>query len=469
VGKFLAGVLACAVWAAAVTVGAANAGAADDYVHGRMWTKSGQRILHVWGTNYQMGFAHGYFLGRDIMDLMAVYTFPPPGDGPVIYDIARLFVQTTFDATDAEFFDEARGMQDGMIAGGVDPYVDVLGRDFDYWDIITLNSLSEILAWLCTTLGAWDDATAAEPRAPRQTIVAHNTDFRDEYLEAPMLMAQKSVVISYSPSDPQRQRFIAVSNAGVLGAPFLVNEAGVVATINAGTAFGHTTDPILDPKPQHAGWTTRQAISLRGVNGEGAYTIADYFQYFKNVAQYSTTINQAFQPRALGNPPAAALELNNKSRAMRYPADDPNFAPDMFLALNWEDKLAPARDRWEQFRYELSVWTVDDVFQRQMTLANLWTFLGVQKEGLQADASIKTIQSILFLPEQMKLGVAFSDETALAPDKEPVWYDVEELFWPDPEPGRGESAITDDDNDDNDDSGGRGVESFAGEQRGCGI
>ncbi len=87
-------------------------------VNGMLYDDNGQRVLHVWGDNYEMGYAHGYYLGPEIMAMMTVYTFPPEGAGPWLYRWARWFITTHF-FFEQDLLDEMQGMYDGMIDAGV--------------------------------------------------------------------------------------------------------------------------------------------------------------------------------------------------------------------------------------------------------------------------------------------------------------------------------------------------------------
>ncbi|MDP8222474.1 MAG: hypothetical protein P9L99_03875 [Candidatus Lernaella stagnicola] len=406
-------------------------------VHGVMWEHEGQRILHVWGSPYEMGFAHGYFLGDGIFELMSVYAFPPEGASPWLYELARMFIISTFEFEDADMLAEARGIFDGMIAGGVDPYADVLGRDMDAWDVITFNGLNDIKAAFCATIVAWETATAEDPELGGELVVAHNTDFIDETWEAPMLIAEHSIVISYAPDDPARQRFITIGNSGTLGPPVAFNESGVVAILNSGLALNEVPDRILDPKPQLAGWGARHAISAADVNGDEIYDISDFFAYLETEHLFTSLLEQAVGVRGAQDPPAAVLEISNILRTMRYPADDPNFYPDIFVILNWEDKLVPEREERHQERYDAAVELVNNTYQRRLSVENAWDFLNNMQAAIENTA---TMQSMIFLPERMQFGLALSDTDAFAPEKEPVWYDFEDLF-----------PVMDDDDDDNDD------------------
>ena len=433
--------------------------AAAEPVHGKFWTDQGQQMLHVWGTPYEMGYAHGYFLGPQILELMAVYTFPPEGFGTWLYDMARSFIYNTFDFTDPEMMDEAHGMLDGMIAGGVEPYVDVLGRELDVLDLLTFNGLNDINALRCASLIGWDDATLEDPELAGQPAFVHNSDFGDETQEAPFLIAKRSLVISYTPGDPERQRFITIGNPGTLGAAVALNKSGVAVGLNLGMALNHNPDPDLDPKPTLEGWTSRQALSRRDADGDGVYTIEDYFLLLENTYQFGSTINHVIGPRGASDPPAAALEISNTARTMRYPADDPNLAPDMFMILNWEDVLVPERNQHNEERYQIAIDAILNTYQRNLTLANLWNFLYL----MQVDnTGCKTMQSMVILPETMRFALAISDAESLAPSKEPVWHDFADLFPPyavSPSPAATWVDLNpDDDDDDDDDSAGSGTD-----------
>jgi hypothetical protein len=418
--------------------------AATDDIHGILREHEGQKLLYLWGTNYEMGFAHGYLLGADIMALMRVYAFPPPGAGPLIYDYARHLARTLFDYSDQQLMDEAQGIYDGMIAGGVPAYVDVLHRKFDVWDVITFNAVNDIFSLFCASVIGWNTTTLADPALNGQLAIAHNTDFTLEE-EDPWLVGEKSVIYAYEPSDPKQQRFVSVTLAGALGSPVVFNESGVVAILNLGRAYQFPENPDLDPKPEITGWPSRRAAAYRDYDGDGVYTINDYFAAFENVLQLTSMINHPAGPRSLSDPPTAALEINNASRAMRYPSDDPNLYPDVFLILNWEDVLVPERVESEEFRYQLAKFLINTAYQRNLTLEHLQDFLRKLRGSW---STVATMQSMIFLPEEMRFGVAFSDEEVESPDKELVWYDFEELFPPRPQRGETGSLDLDDDNDD---------------------
>ena len=414
-------------------------------INGNLTEQDGVRILQVWGTSYEMGYAQGYLFKEEVVDIMRVYTFPPPGTGTWLYEWAREFVLDNFSFT-PEIIEEAQGLYDGMIDAGVDPYVDVLFRDFDADDILTYNGLADIVSLFCATLIAWGTTTADDPELQGALSVSHNTDFVYED-EDPWLIAQKSVIIVYTPSDPALQSFASIGSAGLLGVIAGMNESGLVMIVNQGLyPYSGVT---LNPKPELTVWAAREALSKADYNGDRENSVEDVIEYYRGRNQFSATINQVAGPADRSDPPAVVLEMNNIEKTIRYPQDDLEVMPDSMIALNWEDKLMPDRDPDAQERYDLAVDLVNVQYDRNLTLDNQWDFLDHLQQPFE---NVATMQSMLFIPHRRMLAIAISSELGTAPSFEPVWIDLNELFGNDdgPIPGPTKPPFTSDDYDDDD-------------------
>ena len=415
-------------------------------VNGVLFEVNGIRALHVWGAPYDMGYAQGHYFKDEVLDILRIYTFPPPGTGTWLYDWARQFVLDTF-AFSPETIQEAQGMYDGMIDAGVEPYVDVLGRAFDAQDILTYNGLADIVTLFCATLMAWNTTTAGIPDLQGAMVVAHNTDFIYE-AEDPWLIADKSVIIAYSPQDPDKQRYVSVGSAGVLGVIAGMNESGIVTIVNQG--LYPYTEVVLDPKPEMTIWMSREALSFWDFDGDEINSIDDFVEYYRGRAQFSATINQVLGPVDRSDPPALVLEINNVEKAIRYPDEDPQVFPDAMMALNWEDKLMPDRDPDPQERYDWGVELINEQYARNLSIENLWDFLANMQQPFE---SVATMQSMLFVPATLQIAISISGESGTAPEHPPVWLDFEDLFVTplDATPGTATQPPPDDDDDDDDD------------------
>ncbi|MCK4807581.1 MAG: hypothetical protein KAT09_08030, partial [Candidatus Aegiribacteria sp.] len=90
------------------------------------------KILNLWGTWSEMGYAHGYLLGPDISDFFHEYVLEMVG-GVSNYEGARVFFLVYFDIP-PEFIDYSQGIVSG-ISDTVSIYSVPLGRNMDYIDI----------------------------------------------------------------------------------------------------------------------------------------------------------------------------------------------------------------------------------------------------------------------------------------------------------------------------------------------
>ncbi len=388
-------------------------------------TDKGQRVLHVWGTDYEMGYAHGFLLGQEIVDIMGVYGLPGPMYTTQKFNDERAFIFDTFDL-DPELLDEAQGMFDGLIDAGADTYVPSLGRDLNAGDIVAFTALRELAGLQCATWAAWGDATADDPAIGGQMAVAHNSDFVLVGDETTLHFAgTHGLVVAYEPSDPDRQRYVSVVFPGFLGVMAGLNESGVGLFVNRGSIVIDRANMNLDPGIVLGIHETRKALAAADGNDDGKNDIFDIHEHFEGVRQYAPAILQAFGPANRTNPPSAVLEINNLIRASRFPADDPNLAPDMQLSLNWEDKLLPVRQTFHQIRYVFDEKLINETYGHAASVANLWDFLDRNAGVPQINV---TFYSMIFLPEQLRVGLSLWSDFDNDPASNHVWYDFEELF-----------------------------------------
>jgi hypothetical protein len=401
--------------------------------------ENGVRVLRLWGTNYEMGYAHGYLLGPEVLHMMEVYAFPPPDTGTWLYDLARSFVMNNFEYP-LDFREEAQGVLDGMIASGVEAFVPVLGRNLEVEDIMTFTSLPEVAGLLCTTVIGWGAATSSVPEIEGTLIAAHNTDHVIEPDEA-FYIGEKGILFVYHPSGEDKQPFISVTYPGFMGLVAGVNASGIGLLMNRGLYEVPPSEWDLDPKMAPGTWYAREALALRDIDSDGAENILDIMAFYDDVRVFTPFLVQVFGPVDGNDPPTVTMEINNATRTVRYPEEDPIFSPDIMLTLNWEDKLLPERTGRPEMRYQSSNYYINIMYQRVLSEQNLWHFLR-QMSG-QDPFSI-TAHSTLFLPDKRKLALSLWSDFENTPATNHAWFDFDELFMYLP---------TDDDDDDvNDDA-----------------
>lgn len=432
-------------WITAVFL-AASLGFARADVSGHLMNFDDQRVLHVWGTPYERGFAQGYYLSDDIDANLRIYAFPPPGESTIYYEAARALIMHHFTFPPA-FVQEAQGVVDGMTAAGLPTYVDVLERDLDANDILTFNGLTELSGILCAALTAWGDATSGDPELGGALAIAHNTDYIVEP-DDPYVGGRTGIIIAQDPPEDGGYGYATVAYPGILGVIAGMNDAGLGIVANKG-AYDVTTAPDPDTEWVVGVWNARLALTTADYDGDGADTIGDLLSFYDDTPVHSPSILQFFGRADNADPPAAVLEANYEVRALRQP-NDPNLPADVMLTLNWEDALMPVRSETAALRYWHSVWLVTTVYENALDLSKLWNYLWEARGGY--DISV-TLHSMIFVPDLMRVGASYWTSEETVPATAHQWYDYADLFAypPDPDDDTDDDMDDDADNDSDDD------------------
>ncbi len=195
--------------AAVVIVLANGIATSEAAVNGDLRQVGNQQILHLWGTNYEMGYAHGYLTAEKIRDLIDHYMIGMIAGGSVSTYNALLAKDAggTFQ-WEQQSLDEISGIVDGMKASGKDLYVPSLRRNIDSRDIKAFN-LQDQYYFGCSAFAVWGNATATG-----ETILARNFDF--DY-DAQGNLANYQVIIAYEPIG--KSKFISIAWPGILPVP----------------------------------------------------------------------------------------------------------------------------------------------------------------------------------------------------------------------------------------------------------
>ena len=398
----------------------APAGAAEPKVNGFLHEVNGQRILHVWGTHYEMGYAHGYLLADDIMQMFndyILYLLPK-----AIYEPAH-YVMPLWFALEDEYREEVQGLLDGMIDSGFGLFIPHLGRDLDLDDLIFCNALGDIGAMACSTQMAWGPATENDAQLQGEMAVVRNLDWA---LFGPdrFLLAEKTIVLVFTPTVNQGQTVASVSFPGFFGCLSCINEEGVTAVVN----IAHNGVPLweidLVERFYHSGLTLREALHAGDLNQDGQTNLRDVSELFAARHRSGAIVINMAQPAAGGGEdPAVVIEADNKGLVLRTPLDEPGWYDDILLATNDLRILRPFEpcDRYDEMKKQIT--------ERggKLTLDEMWSILSlVQQESFLST----TAQSIYFIPSTLEIGMAYSDGETMSCDKSPsrlTWEDITAL------------------------------------------
>lgn len=400
---------------------------ATDY-NGSLEEIAGVRLLNLWGTWEEMGRAHAYLLGPDIMEIFEGYLLEAAG-GPDMYQMARTILENYFYYPD-EFMEYANGMVLGM-ADTIGLWSDSLERDLDWLDFCACTAAADLSALVeadyslfgCSSVGAWGDATAGDPALNGAPALARNWDY---YLDYSDIIYNGHLVITYEPDDGLD--WVSIATPGFMGLLSGMNELGVVCEINMGNYTGvvqidSTSIPIC----------MGMAVGLFSddYNGDGSTDIHDIMDVTTQYNPFNTYCLYCIQPRSFGpvNENATIVELCNSAPpsgnawAFRWASDEPTIAPDR-MALTNHHRVLFDPDTCSRYPKLLdSLQTNPDV-----TLDRLWNFMGAV--GFHPDAGWGvTIQTMIFLPEERRMGLAFTtSEEEVSFEKDPTWIDWDDLF-----------------------------------------
>ncbi len=414
--------------------------------NGRLRTKGppSQKYLQVWGTHYEMGFAHGYFLAEEIM---AVFIHKWIGNTsyhsitPASYEYGYLpwFREKYY--VPQKFQDEAQGVLDGMVAKGVSLYHPALDRDLTTEDLLTITAGGDTTTFLCSSLSGWGQSTASDDTLLGGFIIARNVDGRVGLYTT---LANVSLIIAYSPSDPNEQRFFNVSMAGIFGAFSCLNEHGVGMSQNTGNQ--PETNAIPPNSLLGDFLSSRLAVEMRDPDGSGVNDIYDIDSMKIHSEHIRSNDIHCYSSYDASHPiPGAVLEINHIADTLRFASY--NYIPPPInstwnLAVTNHDRLLyTPTSCW---RYQRLADSLNSDYQ--LTTPRIMRIANTVAISYDAGTSHCTYHSMVLRsnvaiehPDWPCVGVSYARCYRPAYSQGKQWYSWDELF--DGVPGVKEVAI----------------------------
>jgi hypothetical protein len=236
------------------------AAAAPPQITGSLDTIQGVRVLKLWGTPDQRGFAHGYLLGRDIVEMFEGAVLSPEVlEDPRHYEteIRGKFLRQM------RFNPERRAELEGMLRGTVEAVgvpatrLERLGRNLDVRDLLAMNCMADWYRLACSSFSAWGEAAA-----DGGMITARNLDF----LALPGLDTAHVIIVYLEPGGG-KQPWVSVVWPGLIGAYTSMNADGVTIMMHDARGRANT----------HQGAFVPRSIALRDAleSARGPTAVAD--------------------------------------------------------------------------------------------------------------------------------------------------------------------------------------------------
>lgn len=203
---------------------ATNLLAAQPEVHGELVNIDGVRVLRVWGTPTEMGFAHGYLAGDGIVTYLNDRIHVDAG----LRALHQAKGQPVINVIDmpTEILTELRAIIDGMTAAndGDVPTLPALQRELTLEDLILFNAGDLLRAFGCSGFTVW-----GERAGDAGLITGRNFDFG---FPSERALAEQLVIVR----KPAAGKAVAsVAIPGYLGSFTGLNEDGVCTFMHDGT------------------------------------------------------------------------------------------------------------------------------------------------------------------------------------------------------------------------------------------
>lgn len=226
------------------------------------------KVVKVWGTHEERGYAVGYLLAESIFDLFSNYLRPAFGS---YYDMARGLMSTDAHIKiDSVYIYEAMAMADGINASGL------VSTEVDYIDVLLANSFLDFQNFVgkglgldngCSSLINWGTATEGT-ELEGKSVMSRHLDWDDQ----PVII-RNQVMIIHIPSEENEQAWLLIGFAGQMSVLSGINESGV--GIMQHMLSDEYTSASLNKSYEPIWFSMRKAIERLDYNNDGVNNCLD--------------------------------------------------------------------------------------------------------------------------------------------------------------------------------------------------
>ncbi len=404
------------------------------FVTGKLETIKGMRVLTLWGTPYQKGYAHGSLLAEDIYDLLENYMLEKMFDTDnYLYTSLLLMYYVRLPLL---YQREIQGLYDGMkaVLGDDGMYSPKLYRDFLPIDLVRWNMLDVLplrfedkdsigSRGMCSSLSGWGAGTE-----DGSLIMARNLDlgYPDDKLEHSGLIIVHDDRSWFFP----KKDWVSFAWPGAIGCISGMNEDGVGAM----THYANSNPSVEDLMVQIPWLYTPMTLVLRDALESRFYGLSrDPIHNFHSRIGLSLTAGSynihVFTPYkngpAISDPPAAVIEGNTIFAVRRTAGDNDWYTPklesDTFLATTNHHRkmLTPVEcERYDAIVAQLNALDTLDV-------DTAWE---IETSVVQEDGPYHTLHMMAFDADAREIWLSFSDGEKHPYELEPVHFTWDDFF-----------------------------------------
>jgi len=382
-------------------------------INGETLNIDGKKILKIWGTHYERGYATGYLFGEEIKSISEDYFIGSLFNGSAYqYEGTRTDFLNYFQVEE-KYISETEGIIDGMIEADVNLQSNILGRDINADDILFSNAIVDIVAlqslnddydFGCSSLSSWGSNTLLDPQLNGELVITRNMDWTPH----PLLNDNHLLVVSF-PSEADEVNWISFTFPGFIGGLSSINEYGLCAFMNMGNIndnpYLYTFHPIL--------LSIRNGIEVYDYDGNYELDAEDVEAAVSDKYQLSGSIIHAANSQS-----GLIIECNNENGiAVRDDDDNTEIPLDHLAATNHFRVLYPPVGcyRYDNIADSLSI-------NSEMSIARSWDLLA------GAAGVSNNLHTIQYAPSLNLIKWSTSEVGTPAYQLEPTVFDTDELF-----------------------------------------
>ncbi len=373
----------------------------------------GKKILKVWGSHYDRGYAHGYLLGEQIREIAVDYFI---GAfllySSVTYNYCRNYFDEHFLIED-RYFTEAQGMIDGMTDSEVNMYVEEIDKNLEPEDVLMANSLVDLynlyfinssLQFGCSSLSAWGESTIDDPELNGNLVISRNMDW-----SASDILIDNHLLIVNLPTEENEISWVSFSFAGMIGALSGINSSGTAAFMNMGNV--NTTGDTYNLHPIFL--SVRNGLEHYDYNNDGEQDEQDVVIAVTEKNHLTGSI-----VHAVHDPDAVIIETNNSmGSAVRSAADNTVIPAFNLVATNHFRALYNPT-----YCYRYNAFADSLNYSIQQSISRNWNI------AAGAGGVPSNLQSMQFVPSTDLIKWFTADHSTPAYQMEPAVFDLVDLL-----------------------------------------
>jgi len=379
---------------------------------GKLLNVDGVRVLRVWGTSQDRGFAHGYHFADEIVSLLD--SFIASGGlktGGLDFETG-LIPFTKRMTVPFEYEQELMGLRAGIVARlGEPPTVAALGRKLTYDDLLAMNCIADVAAAGCSSFAAWGPLTEGG-----NTVAGRNLDW--PRIDA--LFGRQVVVVYEARENPAALGWVSVTWPGLIGCYTGMNSESVTVSVHDVRGVAPMTDHGFTPRTL----TLRDAIEAARAES-AARDISKILS--ARVSLVGNNVPVAMASSVVATPPSVVFEYDGRTAldggvTMRV-AESPGYQ----LCTNHYVKRGEpvACRRYDAMRRRLESISAAGSY---VGIGEAWSVLADAAMGGTNPGELTTYTSVIFEPDHRRMHVAFGEPGRPAPLCKRVTLDVTELL-----------------------------------------